>query len=168
MRKQLDVLSYLQCKRIRNNLIVLQYYYKEIISIFKNNRRYDHMGAKWIKISVLYLILGISFGLFMHATVELQWAATHGHINVIGSLTTGLMGVIYAVYPNAGNSDLGKLHFWSYNIGLPFLLLGMMVIYLSPPAWLLELLVVGGGGLVTLGVLAFIINIFRNVRHVES
>lgn len=126
------------------------------------------MGAKWIKISVLYLILGISFGLFMHATVELQWAATHGHINVVGWLTTGLMGVIYAVYPKAGNSGLGKLHFWSYNIGLPFLLLGMMAIYLSPPAWLLELLVVGGGGLVTLGVLAFIINIFRNVRHVES
>src|SRR5690625_2793064 len=116
MRKQLDVLSYLQCKRIRNNLILLQYYYKDIISIFKNNRRYDHMGAKWIKISVLYLILGISFGLFMHATVELQWAATHGHINVVGWLTTGLMGVIYAVYPNAGNSGLGKLHFWSYNI----------------------------------------------------
>jgi len=126
------------------------------------------METKWIKISVLYLILGIAFGLFMHFTVELQWAATHGHINVVGWLTTGLTGVIYAVYPEAGNSGLGKLHFWSYNIGLPFLLVGMMAIYLSPPGWLLELLVVGGGGLVTLGVLAFIINVFSNVRRVDG
>lgn len=126
------------------------------------------MGAKWIKISVLYLILGISFGLFMHFTVQLQWGATHGHINVVGWLTTGLTGVIYSVYPQAGNSGLGKFHFWSYNIGLPFLLLGMLVIHLSPPVWLLELLVVGGGSLVTLGVIAFIINVFSNVRSVES
>ena len=31
------------------------------------------MGAKWIKLSVLYLAIGIGFGLFMHATVQLQW-----------------------------------------------------------------------------------------------
>lgn len=126
------------------------------------------MGAKWVKISVLYLILGIGFGLYMHFTVELQWAATHGHINVVGWLTTGLTGAIYSIYPTAGNSPLGKFHFWTYNIGLPILLAGMMAIYLSPPLWLLETLVVGGGGLVAIGVIAFIVNVFSNVRSPEG
>ncbi len=126
------------------------------------------MGAKWVKISVLYFILGIAFGLYMHFTVELQWGATHAHINVVGWLSTGLTGVIYSVFPSAGNSSLGKLHFWTYNIGLPILLAGMMAIYLSPPRWLLEILVVGGGGLVTIGIVAFIINVFSNVRSSEG
>lgn len=122
------------------------------------------MGAKWIKISILYLILGISFGLFMHFTIQLQWGATHGHINVIGWLTTGLIGVIYSIYPRAGNSSLGIFHFWTYNIGLPLLLSGMLAIYLSPPRWVLEFLVVGGGGLISIGVIAFLFNIFIHVR----
>lgn len=123
------------------------------------------MGSKWIKISALYLILGIAFGLYMHVTVELEWAATHAHINVVGWLTTGLMGIIYSVYPKAGNGLLGKIHFWTYNIGLPFLLAGMLAIYLSPPGWLLEVLVIGGGGLVALSVIIFIINLFQNVHE---
>lgn len=126
------------------------------------------MGAKWVRISVLYLILVIAFGLFMHFTIQLQWAATHAHIGVVGWLTTGLTGVIYSIYPKAGNSSLGKFHFWSYNIGLPFLLFGMMYIHMTPAVWLLEILVVGGGGLVALGVIAFIVNAFTNIQSSED
>lgn len=122
------------------------------------------MGAKWIKISVLYLVLGIAFGFFMHFTIQLQWGATHGHINVVGWLSTGLIGVIYSIYPTAGKSALGKLHFWTFNLGLPFLLLGMLVIHLSPAKWFLELLIIGGGGLVTIGIIAFVFNVFANVH----
>lgn len=91
------------------------------------------MGAKWIKIAALYFIIGIGFGLFMLYTIQLQWGATHAHINVVGWLSTGLIGVIYSVYPKAGNSQLGKLQFWLHQIGLPFLLIGMMMIYLDVP-----------------------------------
>lgn len=86
------------------------------------------MGARWIKIAVVYFFIGVIFGLYMHFTVELQYAATHAHINVVGWLTTGLIGIIYSVYPQAGNSLMGKIHFWLYNIGLPLLLAGMLVI----------------------------------------
>lgn len=88
------------------------------------------MGSKWIKISIVYLLTGIAFGLFMHFTLQLQWSATHGHINVVGWLTTGVTGAIYSVYPTAANSIWGKLHFWFYNLGLPLLLIGMFVIQL--------------------------------------
>lgn len=126
------------------------------------------MGAKWIKLSVLYFALGIAFGLFIHYTVQLQWGATHAHINVVGWLTTAAIGVIYSIYPQAGNSALGKAQFWLYNIGLPVLLTGMMMIYMDLPRYVLEIAVSGGGIAVAISVILFIINVFKNVHSNES
>lgn len=126
------------------------------------------MGSRWIKLAVLYFALGIGFGLFMHYAFQLQWAATHAHINVVGWLSTGLIGVIYSVYPEAGNSSLGKMQFWLYNIGLPVLLLGMMFIYVEVPGFVMEIFVSGGGIAVALSVVIFIINVYQNVRSPES
>ncbi|MEI3597403.1 MULTISPECIES: hypothetical protein [unclassified Oceanobacillus] len=126
------------------------------------------MGAKWIKIAALYFIIGIGFGLFMLYTIQLQWGATHAHINVVGWLSTGLIGVIYSVYPKAGNSQLGKLQFWLHQIGLPFLLIGMMMIYLDVPPIVLEIFVSGGGVAFLISVVLFIINLFQNVHASES
>lgn len=126
------------------------------------------MGAKWIKIAALYFIIGIGFGLFMHYTIQLQWGATHAHINVVGWLSTGLIGVIYSVYPKAGNSQLGKLQFWLHQIGLPFLLIGMMMIYLDVPPIVLEIFVSGGGLAFLISVFLFIINLFQNVHASAS
>lgn len=124
------------------------------------------MGAKWIKLSVLYLILGIAFGLFMHYAFDLRWGATHAHINVVGWLTTGLIGIIYSVYPRAGNSGLGVFQFWTYNIGLPVLLFGMGYIQIDP-GLLMEITVSGGGILVAISVLVFLVNVFTNIHETD-
>ena len=122
------------------------------------------MGAKWIKVSVCYLIIGILFGLFMHYTIDLQWGATHAHINVVGWLSTGLIGVIYTLYPKAGNSNLGVIHFWMQNISLPFLFAGMMLIHTDFPHALMEVCVSGGGIGFAVAILIFLVNIFQNVK----
>ena len=126
------------------------------------------MGVRWIKIAVVYFFIGVIFGLYMHFTVELQYAATHAHINVVGWLTTGLIGIIYSVYPQAGNSLMGKIHFWLYNIGLPLLLAGMLVIQFvvagAFPPLIMEILVIGGGFALFFSIIIFFINIFVNVK----
>lgn len=88
------------------------------------------MGAKWIKNSVLYFAIGLAFGLFMYYAIDLQWKATHAHINLVGWLS-----VIYSVYKEAAETSLTKVQFWLYNIGLSFLFVGMMMIYLDVPSW---------------------------------
>lgn len=125
------------------------------------------MGAKWIKISVLYFLIGVGFGLYMHSTIQLQWGATHAHINVIGWLTTVAIGLIYTVFPQAGNSALGKVQFWLYNIGLPILLIGMLIIQpvIGAPLILIELCVWIGGLALALSIVLFIINVFINVKE---
>ena len=122
------------------------------------------MGAKWVKISVIYFVVGLAFGLFMHYTIQLQWKATHAHINVVGWLSTGLIGVIYSIYKEAAETTLAKVQFWLYNIGLPFLFAGMMMIYLDVPRGLLEFCVSGGGIAVAISVLLFVINVFKHVK----
>ncbi|KOY83386.1 hypothetical protein I6G82_06500 [Lysinibacillus macroides] len=122
------------------------------------------MGAKWIKISIVYLVIVLAFGLFMHYTIQLQWKATHAHIGVIGWLTTGFIGLIYSIYRQAAETRLAKAQFWLYNLGLPFLLIGMMMVYLDVPRWLFELFVSGGGIAVALSALLFFVNIFKYVR----
>src|SRR5699024_4709684 len=83
------------------------------------------MGAKCIKYVVLYFIIGIALGLFMSATLQLHWAA---HVNLVGWASTAIIGLVYAVYPKAGNNALGKWTFWLYNIGLPILLISMFMV----------------------------------------
>lgn len=126
------------------------------------------MGAKWIKIAVIYFIIGVGFGLYMHATVQLQWAATHAHINVVGWLTTAAIGAIYSVYPKAGESTLGIAQFWLYNLGLPILLLGMLLIYVGVPAIVLQLFVWGGGLSLALSIILFITNVFTNIHSPKN
>ncbi|PID00869.1 hypothetical protein [Sporosarcina sp. P29] len=124
------------------------------------------MGAMWIKAAVIYFLIGVGFGLYMHATIQLQWVATHAHINVVGWLTTAMIGIIYTIYPQAGNSILGKVHFWLYNIGLPVLLIGMFIIQPAlglPMVWI-QLCIWAGGSALAISILLFIVNVFKNVH----
>lgn len=124
------------------------------------------MGAKWVKCSIVYLIIGIAFGLFMHYTIQLQWGATHAHINVVGWLTTGLIGVIYSVYKDAAKTTLAIWQFWLHNIGLPILLVGMLFVPLLDkiPFWLFELFVSVGGFAFALSIILFLFNALKHIK----
>lgn len=123
------------------------------------------MGARWIKIAILYFILGLGLGLFMSSTLQLQWAAAHAHINLAGWASIGIIGVIYSVYPKAGNSTLGVWSFWLYNIGMPFLLLSMFMVQIPSVRAHAHTFTFSGGGMVLLGVILITINIYLNVNE---
>lgn len=122
------------------------------------------MGAKWIKISVLYFALGIGLGIFMSSTLQLNWASAHAHINLAGWATIAITGTIYSVYPQAGNNALGIWHFWLYNIGLPFFLLSTFLVQIPDMLNIAHVFTFGGSGAMGLGLILFIINVFQNVN----
>lgn len=125
------------------------------------------MGGLWIKVSGIYFILGVAVGLFMSSTVQLQWAAGHAHVNLVGWVSMGVFGAIYSIYPKAGNSLLGKWHFWLYQIGPPILLHSMFLIQ-KLDVFSIEFvhtLTFGGGAAVALGIILFIINAFMNIHQ---
>src|SRR5699024_1878467 len=122
------------------------------------------LAARWIKLAALYFIIGIGIGLFMSATIQLNWAAAHAHVNLVGWVSTAIIGLVYAVYPKAGKSTLGTWTFWLYNIALPFLLASMFMVQIPNMLGFAHIFTFAGGGALALGVILFIINVFVNVH----
>jgi hypothetical protein len=123
-----------------------------------------YMGARWIKLAVLYLVIGIGVGLFMSSTLQLNWASAHAHVNLVGFVVTAIFGVIYRVYPGAGNNALGKLHFWLHNIGVPIFLVSTFLVQVPDLLGTAHIFTFLGGGAFGLGTILFIVNAFQNIH----
>ena len=125
------------------------------------------MGTAFIKIAAVYLLIGIGLAIYMGITDNFQYGHLHAHINLLGWSTAAIFGVIYCVFSRAGNSKLGKIHFWLYNIGTPLVLLGMYLFAVGQDGTAFSIAAVG-----TLIVLAativFVVNVFTNLNDARS
>jgi hypothetical protein len=119
-------------------------------------------GIIWIKLSVLYLLLGIAMGIGMGATEDLRLHAVHAHINLLGWATMALAGLIYTVFPAAGASKLAKVHFWLQNISLPIMMGALTLLLLGNPKVIPVL--ASAEMIAAAGVITFAINIFVNLK----
>src|SRR5699024_5698687 len=125
------------------------------------------MGTKWIKLAVLYFIIGIALGLFMSATLQLHWAAAHAHVNLVGWASTAIIGLVYAVYLKAGNNALGKWTFWLYNIGLPILLISMFMVQFPGAIAFAHIFTFSGVGALALVIVYFMLLLLLNIKAVD-
>ncbi len=122
------------------------------------------MAQIWLKIAVVYLLIGVLLGLTMGISHQFQYVPVHTHINLLGWATLALAGVIYWLCPRAGGHWLGLAHFWLHNIGLPIFIVGLLLLIRGNAA--MEKAVVLGAILVILGILFFTINLFVNLKKV--
>lgn len=122
------------------------------------------MGIKFIRIAVIYLILGVGIGIYMASSHAFEQRDTHAHANLLGWASLAISGLIYQVFPGLANHILAKAHFWLHNLGLPVTLLGIALIY-GGNAQTGEPLAIIGSGVVSLGFLALLINVFRSDMH---
>lgn len=119
-------------------------------------------GIIWLKLAVLYLIIGVALGIIMGASQNFALRSVHAHLNLLGWATMALAGLIYSVFPQAGQSRLAKLHFWLHNIALP-VMLGSLALILLGNTQVIPLL--GGAEIVAaLGIITFAANIFVNLK----
>lgn len=128
-----------------------------------NSMNGARMARLWILIAVVYLLVGTIFGVVMGMTQTLQYAPVHAHINLLGWATLALTGIIYKLYPTAAASRLGLVHFWSYNITLPLLMVALYVYFggntsLAPVMGILSIIAV-------LSLAFFAVNLFINTKE---
>lgn len=121
------------------------------------------MGQTWLKLAVLYLVIGISVGLFMSYTLQLNWAAGHAHVNVVGWLTTLGIGAVLSIYPHLAKNGLGKATFWLYHIGVPMFLFSTFYVQINPGV--AHIFTFIGGPMFLLAIILFGINIFINLNE---
>jgi hypothetical protein len=125
--------------------------------------QFSRAGVIWIKLAVLYLILGISLGIAMGASQNFTLRPVHAHINLLGWTTMALAGLIYSVFPQAGASRLARVHFWLLNLALPVMMgaLSMLLLGHVAVAPVLAIAEVIGA----LAILAFAANLFLNLKQ---
>ena len=71
--------------------------------------------SNWfLRLAVLYLIVGVSLGLYMAASNNHSMFPVHAHLNLLGWVTLALFGLFYRLVPAATGTTLAKLHFWVY------------------------------------------------------
>ncbi|HEX4299275.1 MAG TPA: cytochrome-c oxidase [Gammaproteobacteria bacterium] len=117
----------------------------------------------WILLAVIYLIVGVAFGIGMGATEKLQYAPVHAHINLLGWATMALSGLIYERFPRAGGSRLGVVHFWSFQILFPILIAGLIFMFAGHPE-MQAVMIVGSLGILA-SLLVFAVNLFQNMKR---
>lgn len=121
------------------------------------------MGIRFIKISVVYFVIGVCIGMFMSMTEKFDFTPVHTHINLLGWVSMALAGLIYVAFPKAGETILAKVHFWLHNISLPIMMIGLAFLVsgvtAATPA------VATGGTLMVLGIIVFAINILKNINN---
>jgi hypothetical protein len=122
-------------------------------------------GVLFLKMAALYFLIGVGMGLTMEIIGDHRLAGAHAHINLVGWASMGLFGVIYVLFPKAGESVLAKLHFWLYNISLPLFMLGLCFVLLGNTSLMFLLMVFPN--VLVLSVLLFVINVFTNVKATD-
>jgi hypothetical protein len=117
------------------------------------------LSRRLLQIAVVYWVFGVSWGIYMGATENFTDVPVHAHLNLLGWVSLGLCGLIYAKAPHLERSFLAKAHFWLHNLGLPPLMAAVWLIVNGHGA-------IGGpiAGIVSivmgLGVLSFAVNLW--------
>lgn len=124
------------------------------------------MGLHFLKIAVVYLVVGALFGYTMGITQNFVLAPVHAHLLLLGWASLALAGLVYHLYPAASATKLARIHFWLHNVGLPVFMAGLAFL-LSGREWALPVVVVGATT-VLLGLLLFAANVLVNIKAPEA
>ena len=121
------------------------------------------MGILMIKISVIYLLIGMVLGMYMSIAFDFAMSSVHSHVSLLGWTTMTLAGILYNTFPVMMQSVLCKIQFYLFNIGLPIMLISMALIVVGTDG--MVPVVSTGASLVSLGILLFTINVFTSLKN---
>ena len=121
-------------------------------------------AALWLKLAVVYLIIGVGLGIVMGASGDFALRPVHAHVNLLGWTTLALAGLVYGAYPEAAMSGLAKIHFWLHNVSLPVMMISLSLLMLGNAE---ALPILAGSEIVmAAAVIVFSCNVFLNVQAV--
>lgn len=121
------------------------------------------MSVQLIKIAVVYLFVGVLLGYYMSIVHDYELTGVHVHINLLGWVALTLIGLLYHSFPALASNGLAKTHFWLHNIGLPVMMISLFLFFVTDnDAWITG--VAAGSTVTIIGLLAFMVNIFKNLK----
>ena len=82
-------------------------------------------ARRWIFAAIAYFLIAVCLGVFMGASHDHSLMSVHAHLNLLGWVSLTLIGVIYHLFPKAGESRLAPVQFWLHNVALPPMMLAL-------------------------------------------
>src|SRR5258708_13258860 len=89
----------------------------------------ETLSRRWFLCAITYFVIGISLGVYMGASGNHSLFPAHAHINLVGWVSMGLIGLLYRSFPAAAQSALAPWHFWLYQLAAPVMLLASAALY---------------------------------------
>ena len=123
------------------------------------------MGLRFLKIAVVYLVIGALHGLTMGITQKFVLAPVHAHLLLLGWASLALAGLIYHLYPAAATTRLARTHFWIHNLALPPFMVGLALLLTGNESG--AVVVAPAATVVLIGLVAFAANVLINVKPAE-
>jgi len=122
--------------------------------------------SNWLlRLAVLYLIAGVSLGLFMAASHDHSMFPVHAHLNLLGWVSLSLFGLFYRAFPQAAQTTLAKVHFWIY---VPSHFVQMILLTLLFRGYTNVEPVLGvASTLVGIAIVCFSLVVWKSTRHAD-
>src|SRR5689334_9825928 len=89
------------------------------------------IDTAFIGIGLIFLFLGMSFGGWMGASEDFQFADAHAHWNLLGFVVPTLYGLIHRSYPELRRSRLAWPQFIGHFIGVLIFVPGLFVVTIT-------------------------------------
>lgn len=121
------------------------------------------MSSVFLRMSVLFVVLGVSLGYWMGMTHNFIVSPVHAHINLLGWVSMFLYGLFYRAFPHAAQGWLAKAHLTLAAVGLPLMMIGLTIQLLQVQSLMgaVPPLMISGPTMVVLGMAVFAVIVFR-------
>lgn len=120
------------------------------------------LSVRCLQLAALYFAVGILMGMYMGIMQNFSLTAVHAHTNLLGWVSLALAAAIFRLWPEAAQTHLAKVYFWSYNLSLPVSMV-LLACLMSGVQGLGTYLMLANCGIL-LGGLSFVLNIWLTVR----
>ena len=121
------------------------------------------MSNTFLRLGVLFALIGVSLGYWMGATHQFTVSPVHAHINLLGWVSMFLYGLFYRAFPEAAVGLLPKVHLGLAIIGLPIMMVGLTFMLTAVPGLqpYVPPMMMAGPTLVVLGMFVFAFIVFK-------
>lgn len=116
------------------------------------------IGLLFFASGVVYVTLGMLWGIHMGIAQDFSLAPAHAHLNLVGFVTMALAGIFYQLTPRAAASRLAQVHFALATLGVWTMVPGIVLALTG----LGEGLAIAGSLATLAAMLVFLVNLVLN------
>jgi cbb3-type cytochrome oxidase subunit 1 len=120
------------------------------------------LSHRLILTAIAFFVAGVLLGMYAGITQDFRFTHVHAHVNLLGWVALGLIGLLYAVHPHLQRGRLATAHYWMHTLGLVLFMGGFAWKRVDGQASTVPLAI--GASTVAVAVLLLAVHVFTRLR----